>query len=228
MTTKPAAIKLVRLTAAIRAWLIATIVLQSLLLSAAAQDNSYADTQRDSPRRYGAISFAEPETKISDPARVPLQLALAAEQARCEYKRDIEEFPIQLIRIDRRKIALVFCRLGVGGSHYIFDFADIRRPTLVELPFIAAKQGFGVTHRPGFVTWKRDTGEFEAVISSDICSGPHVRHTYRVGTTEGVTSRTESLVVVRVESREGTCWRNTNPWTTVWEAPSWPKSVVVP
>lgn len=208
--------------------LLIAVFLSAPILSATAQDGQGTDAQRDTPRRHGAISFAGPESKISDPAKVPLQLVLAAEEASCEYKNDIKEFPIQLIRTDGRKIALVFCRLGVGGSHYVFDFADIRRPTLVELPFIAAKQGFGVTHRPGLVTWKRDTGEFEAVISSDMCSSPHVRHTYRVGMTEGAISRTESFVVVRVEAREGSCWRNTNPWTTVWEAPSWPKSVVVP
>jgi len=193
-----------RLPTFVRALLIA-VFLSASTSFATAQDKSDSNAQRDTPRRYGAISFAEPESKISDPAKVPLQLVRAAEEARCAYKSDIEEFPVQLIRTEGRKIALVFCRLGVGGSHFVFDFADIRRPTLVGLPVIAAKQGFGVTHRPGLVTWKRDTGEFEAVISSDMCSSPHVRHTYRVGITEGAISRTDSFVVVRVEAREGSC-----------------------
>jgi hypothetical protein len=224
---EPRADRNMHLPAFLRTLLI-TVFLSASILSASAQDSSGSNAERDTSRKYGNISFAEPESRISDPALIPVQLVLAAEQARCDYKRDIKEIPIQLIRTDGRRIALVFCRLGVGGSHHVFDFADLKRPTLVQLPFIATKQGFGVTHRPGMVTWKRDTGEFEAVIDSDMCSSPQVRHTYRVGTTEGPISGTESFVVVRVEAREGSCGRNTNLWTTVWEAPAWPKSVAVP
>lgn len=192
---------------------------------AAGEDRPGADVQEDARRKN--ISFVQLESKISDPALVPLQLTLAAEQFHCNYKDDIKELPIHLIRTDGRRIALVFCRSGVGGSHHVFDFANLRKPKLVELPFMAQSAGFGTTSRPGLMTWKRDAGVFEAVTSNDSCLSSAVRHTYRLGVTEGWVSQAASFVVVRVEARDNYCSGNTGEWVTVWEAPPWPGSVVV-
>lgn len=68
---------------------------------------------------------------------------------------------------------------------------------------------------------------FEAVSGSDMCSSSEIRHTYRLGVTAGWVSRVASFVVVRVEARDSYCSGNSGEWVTVWEAPSWPKSVVV-
>jgi hypothetical protein len=95
------------------------------------------------------------------------------------------------------------------------------------MPFIAHNKGFGTTPRPGLITWQRDAGVFEAVSGSDMCPSSELRHTYRLGSTEGWVSQVSSFAVVRVESREKSCGHNNNEWTTVWEAPLWPKSVLV-
>lgn len=207
--------------------LVTVILLCVQVVAALAEDYPEAGVQKDTPRKYSNISFVEPESKISEPALVPLQLALAAEQVHCNYKDDIKELPIHLIRTNGRRIALVFCRSGVGGSHHVFDFADLRRPKLVELPFLAQKAGFGTTPRPGLITWKSYAAVFEAVTGTDSCLSSEIRHTYRLGVTEGSVSQVASFVVVRVEARDNYCSGNSGEWVTVWEAPPWPKSVVV-
>jgi hypothetical protein len=211
-----------RFTAFILRPLFAAILLYASIAVASAEDVQQAERQG-----YDAISFAgRTDFEISDPALVPRQLALAAEQSNCRYKDDIEKLPVHFISAEDRRFALVFCRSGASGSHHVFDFADLRRPKLVQLPFMAQKDGFGSTYRPGLITWKRDAGVFQAETGSDMCPSSELRHTYRLGSTEGWVSRGTSFVIVRVEVREKTCGRNTE-WTTVWEAPPWPKSVVV-
>jgi len=199
----------------------------AILLCASIAVTSAEDVQQQERQRYDAISFAgRADFEISDPALVPRQLALAAEQSGCRYKDDIKELPVHFISAEGRRLALVFCRYGVSGSHHVFDFADLRRPKLVQLPFIAQKDGFGTTYGPGLITWKRDAGVFQAETGSDMCPSSELRHTYRLGSTEGAVSRAASFVIVRVEVREKRCGPNTE-WTTVWEAPPWPKSIVV-
>jgi hypothetical protein len=212
-----------------RAFILALLLTACSLCAsiAAAEDLPGADVQQDARRKYDNISFAGGDFQISDPALVPRQLALAAEQISCRYKDDIKESPIQFVSAENRRIALVFCRSGVGGSHHVFDFADLRTPKLVELPFIAQRQGFGTTPRPGLMTWRRDAGVFEAVTGTDSCLSSAVRHTYRLGVTEGWVSQAASFVVVRVDARDNYCSGNSGEWVTVWEAPPWPKSVVV-
>ena len=197
------------------------------IATALGEERGGSDNQEDARRKYDSISFVQPESRISDPTLVPRQLALAAEQVHCNYKDDIKELPIHLIRSNGRRVALVFCRSGVMGSHHVFDFANLRTPKLVELPFIAQKEGFGATPRPGLMTWKSDAGVFEAVTGTDTCPHSEVRHTYRLGVTEGWVSQVASFVVVRVEARDNYCSGNDSEWITVWEAPSWPASVTV-
>lgn len=218
-----------RLPASIPSLLFTAILLVASIVASHAQDGSRGDVQQDPRQRYDNISFAgRTEFEISDPALVPRQLALAAEQLGCQYKRDIKELPIHFINAENRQLALVFCRSGVAGSHHVFEFADRRRPALVQLPFIAQNDGFGTTARPGLITWKRDAGVFEAVSGSDMCPTSELRHTYRLGSTEGWVSSIASFVIVRVEVRAKPCGRGPDSeWATVWEAPPWPKSVVV-
>lgn len=212
------------LAAAVRLLLIAAAILCTSIGTTLGQGGSRPDAQHDAPRQYGNISFAQPETKISDPALIPVQLVRAAEYIHCNYKDDIKELPVQLIRADSRRIALVFCRLGVSGSHRVFDFTSLQRPTPVEFPFIAEKQGFALTPRPGLMTWKSDASVFEAVTGSDMCPSSELRHTYRLGASKGWISGAASFVVVRVEAREKPCARGSTDWTIVWEAPAWPTS----
>jgi hypothetical protein len=215
-----------RLPASILSLLLTAIFLCTSITATSAEDGSGGDVQQDVRQRHDSISFAgRTEFEISDPALVPRQLALAAEQSGCHYKDDIKELPIHFINAENRRLALVFCRLGVGGSHHVFDFADLRRPKLLQLPITARKEGFGTTVRPGLITWKRDAGVFEAVTGSDMCPNSELRHTYRLGSTEGWGS-VASFVVVRVEVRAKPCGQD-GEWTTAWEAPPWPKSVVV-
>ena len=216
-----------RLLASILSLLLTAIFLCTSITATSAEDGPGGDVQQDGRQRYDHISLAgRTEFEISDPALVPRQLARAAEQLGCHYKGDIKELPVHFISAEKRQLALVFCRSGVSGSHHVFDFADRRRPKLVQLPFIAQNNGFGTTARPGLITWKRDAGVFEAVTGSDVCPNSELRHTYRLGSTEGWVSRVASFVVVRVEVRAMPCGKDSE-WTTAWEAPSWPKSVVV-
>lgn len=215
-----------RFLASILSLLLTAILLCASIAAAPGEDRPGADVQKDVRQKYDSISFAGGDFEISDPALVPRQLALAAEQLGCRYKDDIKELPIHFISAEHRRFALVFCRSGVSGSHHVFDFADLRRPKLIQLPFIAQKEGFGTTSRPGLITWKRDAGVFQAEEGSDMCPNSELRHTYRLGSTEGWVSRAASFVVVRVEVRAKPCGQDSD-WATVWEAPPWPKSVVV-
>ena len=197
------------------------------IAAAFGEDKPRTDVQPNPRQEWYELAKKRTEFEVSDPALLPTRLALAVEQSGCDYKGYIKELPVQFISAGDRRIALVFCRLGVGGSHQVFDFTELGKPRLVELAFIAQKEGFGTTPRPGLITWRRDAGVFEAVSVSDTCPNSETRHTYRLGSTEGYFSRVASFVVVRVEAREKPCDRDNIEWTTVWEAPPWPKSVVV-
>src|SRR6185312_14318023 len=108
-----------RLHTSIFAPLLAAIFLCTSIVVTPAQDGSGRGAQAEARQTYDGISFAGAESEISDAALVPRQLALAAEQIGCHYKHDIKELPIHLIRAENRRIALVFCRAGVGGSHHV-------------------------------------------------------------------------------------------------------------
>src|ERR1700752_151041 len=117
-----------------------SLLFAAILLCASIAVTPAEDVQQERRQRYDAISFAgRTDFKIYDPALVPRQLADAAEQLGCRYKDDIKELPIHFIGAENRRLALVFCRSGVSGSHHVFDFEDLRRPKLVQLPFIAQK-----------------------------------------------------------------------------------------
>jgi hypothetical protein len=195
--------------------------------AAFAEDDSNADDRRDARLEWHSLANGrtEAEFDVSDPALVPKRLALAAEQSGCRYKDEMKELPVRFISVEKRRLAIVFCRLGVSGSHQIFDLADLHKPKLMELPFVAQKDGFGTTFRPGMITWKKDAGVLEAETGTDMCPSSRLRHTYRLGLTEGWTSQVATFVVVRVEVMEDGCVRGA--WSTIWEAPQWPKSAVV-
>src|SRR3954465_9002613 len=122
-----------RLPASILSLLLTAIFLCTSMAATFAEDAPGGNAQQDAPQRYDNISFAgRTEFEISDPALVPRQLALAAEQLGCHYNGDIKELPIHFISAENRQLALVFCRSGVFGSYHVFDFSDRRRPKLVE------------------------------------------------------------------------------------------------
>jgi hypothetical protein len=102
----------------------------------------------------------------------------------------------------------------------------LHKPKLIELPFLARKDGFGTTPRPGMIIWKRDAGVLEAETGTDYCPSSMIRHTYRPGFTEGWISGSATFVVVRVEIAKYSCVPPSD-WTTIWEAAPWPESAVV-
>jgi hypothetical protein len=172
------------------------LVLAGLLLFASfaavlAQDRSEADLRNDVSREWYRLAQGRTEFEVSDPALVPSQLALAAEQSGCRYKEDIRAAPVRFMRLEGRRLAIVFC-FGTIGSHQVFDLSNLRKPTLVELPILAQPDGFGTTARPGWITWEKETGVFQAETGSDLLPSPRVRHTYRFGA--------DGFVIVRVEA----------------------------
>lgn len=191
-----------------------------------ADDYSSADARHDARPEWYSLANGRTEFDVSDPALVPRRLALAAEQSGCRYKDGIKELPVRFINAEKRRLALVFCRHGVIGSDQLFDLTDLQKPKLIELPFLARKDGFGTTPRPGMVTWKRDDGILEAETGTDACPSSRLRHSYRLGSTEGWISGSPTFVVVRVEVSEKDCGQR-NKWTTIWEAAAWPESAVV-
>ena len=216
-----------RLPSFIRSLLLTAIILCASIPATSAENGSGGDAQQNARPKYDSISFAKGDFQISDPALVPRQLALAAEQGALRLQSRHQRVSRPLHQRANRRLALVFCRLGVLGSHYVFDFTDSRRPKLVELPFIAQNGGFGATPRPGLMIWKRDAGVFEAVPSRTYA--PIRSSVTPIGWTRpGVWSAALQVsAVVRVEVREKPCGRNSTEWTTVWEASPWPASATV-
>ncbi|WP_420971545.1 hypothetical protein [Bradyrhizobium sp. B120] len=184
-------------------------------------ETSSVDTRRVALREWSSLANGRTDFEISDPALVPRMLALAAEQSSCKYKDDIEKLPVRVMKVAGHRLALMFCRSSVTGSDRAFDLSDVSRPKLLEFPYMAA-QGFGTTDTPGIITWKEDTGLFEAETSTDECPSTRLRHVYRLG----VTNR-ESFVVVRVEVRAPVCGAG-QEWTSIWEAKPWPVPASVP
>lgn len=202
-----------RLPNSIRSLLLTAIFLCASIAATPAENGSGGDAQQEVRQRYDSISFAGGDFQISEPALVPRQLALAAEQSHCHYKGDIKELPIHFIRTENFRIALVFCRTGVTGSHRAFDLRDSRKPTQMEFPVPSHEGGFGTTSGPGMITWKKEAGVFEAEKGSDmICTG-RGRYTYRLGRTD------PSFAIIRVEIKKNECIQN--EWTTIWDAPTW-------
>jgi hypothetical protein len=199
---------------------LAAILLCVSIAAAPGEDRSEADDRRDARLEWHSLANGRTEFDVSDPVLVPRRLALAADQSGCRYKEEIKDLPVRFISVEERRFAIVFCRMGVLGSHQIFDLADLQKPKLVELPIIAPN-GFGTTPRPGAITWKRDVGVLEAETVTDVCPGIRFRHTYRPGFNQSWVS---NFVIVRVEVLEGGCGEG--KWDTVWEPPQWSKSVV--
>jgi hypothetical protein len=180
------------------------------------EERSGAELWRDALREWHSIANGRTEFYVSDPTSIPSQLALAAEQSGCRYKDDIKEMPVHFISVKKQRLALVFC-FGVVGSHQVFDLSDLRKPKLLEFPFLAQPNGFGTTPRPGAITWKSEASVFEAETGTDTCPSSRLRHTYRFDQALSSTA----FVIVRVEVKDA-C--DKGEWTTVWDAPLWSRS----
>jgi hypothetical protein len=205
----------------------------SLLLFATAQLPAMAFGQdrqsiagRDEVSEIDPISFrGRTDFEVSKLSDVPRQVAQAAGREHCDIQGGIERFPLRFLVEKGRRFVLVYCQ-SIVGSHLVFDLADLRRPRLVEFPFLARGTGFGVTPRPGIITWRQEAGVFEAETGTDTCPSPRLRHVYRLGSTEGFASQAISFVIVSVEAMENDC-SSDKPWSTVWESPKWPDSTIV-
>ena len=205
--------------------IMAGILLWTSVVATFAEDD-FANPRRQALQQWHSIANGRTEFDVSDPTSVPTALGLAAEQSGCRYKDGIKELPVRFISVERRRLALVYCRYGVTGSDQLFDLTYLHKPKLIELPFLAQKDGFGTTPRPGMITWKRDAGILEAETGTDMCPSSMLRHSYRPGFTEGWVSGSATFVVVRVEVSEKGCGQR-NGWATIWEAAAWPESAVV-
>jgi hypothetical protein len=205
---------------------LAAMLLGASIAAAPGQDRPGAGDRQDAGMEWQSLANGRTEFDVSDPALVPRRLALAAEQSGCLYKDGIKEIPVRFTSVEKRRLAIVFCRFGVIGSHQLFDLSVLQKPKLIELPFLAQKDGFGTTPRPGMITWKGDVGVLEAETGTDTCPSSEIRHTYRPGLTEGWTSQAATFVVIRIEVMEDRC-SGQGRWAVIWEASQWPKSVVV-
>jgi hypothetical protein len=190
---------------------LAALLLFASVAAPLAQDRSETDPRREAYREWQSIANGRTDFDLSDPALVPSRLALAAAQSGCRYKDAIEELPVRFIRIEKRRLALVFCYFGIMRSHQLFDLSDLTKPKLLEFPHLAQPEGFGTTSRPGVIAWKQESGLFEAEQGSDLCGSPGIRHTYRF---DGY-----SFVVIRIEVKPDSCAQG--GWTTMWDAPRW-------
>jgi hypothetical protein len=198
------------------------LILAGMLLFASVagvlgEERSEPDPSRDARREWFSLANGRTEFEVSDPALLPSQLVLAAEQSACRFEDRIKEVPVRFISVERRRLALVFCNFGIGVSHRVFDLSNLRKPKLVELPFLAYPDGFGTTANPGWITWKREAGVFQAETGSDTCPGSLLRHTYRLDAIRG----SATFVIVRVEAQQGVCGDHGDVLTTIWEAPQW-------
>jgi hypothetical protein len=180
---------------------------------------------RQEGQQFDSINFqGRSEFEISDPAQVPAQIARAAAEAGCNYQDGVKRVPLRFINADQRRFVLVYCD-GIVGTHQVFDLSDLRRPKRFLFPFLARDMGLGATPRPGLISWRKDVGLFEALTGTDTCPSSRLRHIYRQGTTEGWSTAEPSFVLIRIDVMENGC--GNGPWSTVWEAPQWPKAVIV-
>jgi len=175
------------------------------------------DHSEISPRReWQNLAKGRTEFEVSDLALVPSSLADAAEQSGCRYKDDVKEIPIRFVSVgDYFRLAIIFCRFNVTGSHQIYDFssrASKQKPRVIELPVITRPEGFRSTSTPGMITWKNESGILEAKSTSDLCSDPGGRHTYRFLNHTG-------FVLTRVEVTRTSC--DPDEWTTIWQSSHW-------
>jgi hypothetical protein len=113
--------------------ILSSLVLAGILLFAPAavvlgDDLSEAEHfRRDVLQEWSSIANGRTEFDVSDPALVPSQLALAAQQSGCRYKEDIQAAPVRFMRLDGRRLAIVFC-WGTTGSHQVFDLSNLQNP----------------------------------------------------------------------------------------------------
>lgn len=195
-----------------------SLILAGLLLSMQAASVLGDDRSEISPRReWFSLANGRNEFEVSDLSLVPSQLADAAKQSDCRYSDDIAKIPIRFISIGSYlRIAIVFCRYNVTGSHQIFDFSSRdakQRPRVIELPIITRPEGFRSTSSPGIIKWTNESGLLEAQSNSDMCSEPSARHIYRFKNSLG------GFVLTRVEVAPNSC--GSEAWTTIWQSPVW-------
>jgi hypothetical protein len=159
-------------------------------------------------QEWNKLSNGRTDFEISDPASVPKFLARIAKQSRCVYEAEIDHHPIRFMRLKGARLAIIFCRSGIEGSHQVFDLTDLQKPKVLQFPFLAIPSGFGTTDSPGGIDYQRDKDVFQAERGSDT-NPAVVRHVYRFDNL--------GFVVTRIELKKG----YGAEWTTIWEAPPW-------
>ncbi|WP_316178049.1 MULTISPECIES: hypothetical protein [unclassified Bradyrhizobium] len=166
-------------------------------------------TRREVLQEWSRVSKGQTNFEVSDPELVPKFLAHFARQSGCVYEPDIERHPIRFMRIEGRRLSIIFCRPGISGSDQVFDLTELQKPRVVLFPVAAYPDGFGTTDRPGSIEYQQDTGIFRAEIGSDT-SQSLGRYSYRYQGYDG-------FVVTRVEVKKDLA----SEWTTIWSAVPW-------
>jgi len=193
------------------------LLLFASIATGLAEDRPQADARRDALREWQNLANGRTEFEIADPALVPKPLALAIEQSDCRYKDDIQHRPIRIVRVEKQRLAIVFCRFSVVGSDMVFDLDNLQKPKVLAFPHPASKGGFGTTDLPGAITWKKEAGVLEAEPVTDLACTWRTRYTYRLDKSfAGIT-----FVIVRIQVNKNECRQD--EWLTVWEASPWPE-----
>jgi hypothetical protein len=175
----------------------------------------WKSTFRKTPRReWFGLAQGRTEFEVSDPALVPSRLALAAQQAGCRYKEEINRVSVQFVKVKSRRLAILVCT-GIGGTQMVFDLSNLQRPRLLEFPVLAQTEGFGTTASPGGIIWKKEAGTFQTQTSKDMLPTIRLRYTYRFNDT---VENDSPFVIMRVEAQ----WiPGPDEWTSIWEAKPW-------
>jgi hypothetical protein len=188
------------------------ILVCAFIAAAFGKGGPEAGDRREVSLEWHSLAKGRTEFDVSDPALLPRRLALAAEQSGCRYKDGIPQVPVHFINSEGHRFSLVFC-FAIIGSHQVFDLSDLRKPQLVDLPFIAQQGGFTTTNWPGVITWKKEAAIFQAETGSDMLPSPRLRQTYRLDKTR----EQATFVITRVEQQQD----GVGEWTTIWDAPQW-------
>lgn len=186
------------------------MLVSTSMLPAHGEERNIVRDRGEAGLEWSNLAKGRTEFEVSDPALLPSRLALAANHAGCRFTEDIEKNPVKFIKPKGRRLAIMFC-WGFVGTHKVFDLSTLHRPRLLEFPVLTMPEGFGMTDRPGGITWDKETLIFQAVTGSDLKPSWEVRHTYQF-------DETWSFVVIRVEVRG---MPGHDEWTTIWKAPRW-------
>jgi hypothetical protein len=154
-------------------------------------------------------------------AEFPRRLRTAIDRAQCPLLDSIlAQTPAVIFQPSptHRVMAVVHCNALIAYSlGFVFDRTTETEPRLVMFPVMAPDGGFSASDTPGRINWDAATKTLTAVIESDYCMVPEIKHTYQHGRGD-----LNGFALVKVEHRRQLC-EGEAPWQLVWEAQAWPR-----